>query len=156
MGHDLEAPDGRGSDGGDLIMADMVTVCCRMPHGLELRISPPGDAERRAKMSANKTPDLSPVAYVDRVVIKGANRAPDYHLKDNRLLGRVGRTQVDKSFWDAWLAQNKDGPLVQNSCVFAEATDARAEAKSREFRNVKTGFEPIEPDDLKKKGLEVA
>ncbi|GBR70992.1 hypothetical protein [Gluconobacter kanchanaburiensis] len=134
-------------------MADIVTVLCRMPHGLRLRIAPEGDAERRAKMSEEKRPDLSPVSYVKEIEINGANRAPDFHPKDNALLGRVGRTVVDKAFWEAWVKQNADSDLVKNQCVFAEMTEARANAKAAEFKTEKTGFEPLDPVEIKRKGL---
>ncbi|MBS1057164.1 hypothetical protein [Gluconobacter kondonii] len=137
-------------------MADTVTVLCRMPHGLRLRLSPEGDAERRARLSEEKRPDLSPVAYVKEVEIAGANRAPNYHPKDNILLGRVGRTTVDKAFWDAWVKQNADSDLVKNRCVFAEQTDARANARADEFKTEKTGFEPLDPEEIKRKGLAAA
>ena len=137
-------------------MAETVTVCCRLPHGLRLRLTPEGDVARRAALSKAGTPDRSPTVYVKEVVVNGANRAPDFHPKDNVLLGRVGRTVVEKSFWDAWHAAHKDSDLVKNSCVFAELTDAKADAKSREFEAVKTGFEPVCPEELKRKGLEVA
>ncbi|GBR56491.1 hypothetical protein [Gluconobacter sphaericus] len=134
-------------------MADTVTVLCRMPHGLRLRIAPEGDAARRAKLSEEKRPDLSPVSYIEEIEIKGANRAPDFHSKDNALLGRVGRTTVDKAFWDAWVKQNADSDLVKNHCVFAELTEARANAKAAEFKTEKTGFEPLDPVEIKRKGL---
>ncbi|MFT8720020.1 hypothetical protein [Acetobacter sp.] len=137
-------------------MADTVTVCCRLPHGLRLRLTPEGDVARRAALSKAGTPDRSPTGYVKEVVINGANRAPNYHPKDNVMLGCVGRTQVEKSFWDAWLAQHKDSDLVKNHCVFAELTEAKADAKSSELSQEKTGFEPIDPAELKKKGIEAA
>lgn len=137
-------------------MADTVTVCCRLPHGLRLRLTPEGDVQRRAELSKAGTPDRSPTGYVKEVVVQGANRAPNYHPKDNVLLGRVGRTVVDKPFWDAWLAAHKDSDLVKNNCVFAELTDAKADAKAAEFSKVKTGFEPVDPEELKRKGLEAA
>lgn len=136
-------------------MADTVTVLCRLPHGVVLSITPDGDVERRAKLSAAGTPDRSPVVSVKSVTVNGANKAPNYHPKDNVLLGRVGRTVVDKAFWEAWRAQNANSDLVKNNCVFAEMTEARADAKARELEGVKTGFEPIDPEELKRKGLEV-
>lgn len=137
-------------------MADTVTVLCRLPHGLVLRLAPQGDAERRAQLSKEDRPDRSPTRIVQEVTLNGANRAPDFHPKNNVMLGRVGRTVVPKDFWEAWSAQHADSDLVKNQCVFAELTDARANAKANEFREEKTGFESINPDDLKKKGLEVA
>jgi len=133
-----------------------VTVLCRLPHGVRLRLAPQGETERRVQMSANGTPDRSPTRIEREVIVNGANKAPNYHPKDNVMLGRVGRTTVDKSFWDAWLAQHKDSDLVKNHCVFAEVSERNVESRVREFETEKTGFEPVDPAELKRKGFEVA
>lgn len=137
-------------------MADTVIVLCRYTHGITLRLSAAGEAERRAQLSKEDRPDRSPTRVVQQVTLNGANKAPDYHPKDNVMLGRVGRTVVDKSFWDAWLKQNADSDLVKNQVVFAELTDTRANAKAAEFKAEKTGFEPLDPEEIKRKGLAAA
>lgn len=136
-------------------MAETVTVLCRLPHGIELRIIPDGEIERRTKLSEDKRPDLRPISVLSRVVLNGANTAPNYHPKDNRMLGRVGKTAVDKAFWLKWVEQHAKSDLVKNHVVFAEQTDARADAKAREFADIKTGYEPTSMKDVKASGVEV-
>ena len=108
---------------------DMVTVMCKLPNGLHLD-----------RDGLRKVGDKDQVAYVpgDRVTLNGAN--------SSGVIGGFGMTQVSADFWDAWLADHLDFPLVKEGIVFAtpKAKDAAAEAQVME--GVRTGFEPIVPD----------
>ncbi|SEF31360.1 hypothetical protein ABL840_09155 [Variovorax sp. NFACC27] len=73
-----------------------------------------------------------------RVVLRGANSAT--------IVGGHGITEnVDKEFFDAWMASNKNLDFVRNGFVFAheKAQSTTAEAKDRQ--DEKTGLEPLEP-----------
>lgn len=137
-------------------MVEMVTVMCRLPHGLILQTYPEGEIARRANLSKEGRPDRSPLRGDAKVTLNGAVSDSRYHPKENRLLGMCGRTLVEKPFWDKWLAQHADSDLVKNHCVFAEQTDRRASDKAADFATEKTGYEPEEPEAMKARGIEAA
>lgn len=55
-------------------------------------------------------------------------------------------TVVSEDFWDAWLAQNKGNPLVVSGNLFADERIERVQAQTREFKDVRSGFQPMTPD----------
>lgn len=61
---------------------------------------------------------------------------------------------VDKDFWDAWLAKNQGLAFVRNGFVFAHEKPARTASQAKEQEGEKTGFEPVDtsklPKDLQK------
>lgn len=73
------------------------------------------------------------------VTLKGKN--------SSNVIGGYGLTEdVDRDFFEKWLAANKDSAAVKNNLIFAQerATNARAEAKEK--AKVKNGFEGIDPN----------
>ncbi|RYY79937.1 MAG: hypothetical protein EOO69_04530 [Moraxellaceae bacterium] len=72
----------------------------------------------------------------------------------SNIIGGHGITEnVDKDFWDAWLAKNQGLAFVRNGFLFAETKAASTKAKAKEQEAEKTGFEPVDPEELPK-GLE--
>lgn len=63
-----------------------------------------------------------------------------------------GLTEVDKDFWDAWLAQNKETRLVKGGFIFAQETNEKAKAEAKEKRANKSGTERLKQGD----GVETA
>lgn len=83
-----------------------------------------------------------------RVTIKGVN--------STSIIGGHGITEnVDKEFFDAWMAKNANLTFVKAGFIFAheKANNAAAEAKDREANA--TGLEALNPDAMPK-GLEKA
>lgn len=72
-----------------------------------------------------------------RATLNGAN--------SSRIVGGYGLTQVDKDFWDAWVKDYADSPLVKNHMVFAQGTESSAVSKAGEQADVKSGFERLVP-----------
>jgi hypothetical protein len=70
-------------------MTDAVTIACKLPNGLVLRLSAAG---RRTG---------------PRYVVKGSEGG--YALTEG----------IPKDFWERWLRQNKDAPCVVKKLVFA-------------------------------------
>jgi hypothetical protein len=58
---------------------------------------------------------------------------------------KTGLTEVDKDFFDAWLAGHKDAPYVVNGMIFANDKAADTKAEAAEMSKVKTGFEGLDP-----------
>jgi hypothetical protein len=73
-----------------------------------------------------------------RVALAGA--------KSSRIIGGYGMTEVDKDFFDAWCAANADSALLSGNLVFAQERFNSAAAQAKEQENIKTGFEPIDPE----------
>ena len=54
---------------------------------------------------------------------------------------------VPKDLWDLWYEQNKSSKLVRQKVVFAAPSLPAATAEARENRAVKSGMEPVDPDN---------
>jgi hypothetical protein len=73
-----------------------------------------------------------------RVTLKGAN--------DAEIIGGHGITEnVDAAFFAKWCELNHQHPALENNLIFAQAKTADVKAQAKEQKNVKTGFEGINP-----------
>ena len=82
------------------------------------------------------------------VVLNGSN--------STEIIGGFGITEnVDKDFMDAWIKQHKDSSLVSTGCVFIQEVAKNAKAQAKDNADLKSGFEPINPDKLPP-GIEAA
>lgn len=122
-----------------------VTVICRMPAGLMLDLYDTAELAARARAA---TPVMAPPKPSARVQLNGAKADPRYHARDNLLLGMGGRTQVDASFWQAWLAQNPNFLPLKNGLIFAQPDTDAAGAELAERGQHRTGLEGLEPTSL--------
>jgi len=130
-----------------------VTVACKVPNGLELRVmegfewSEPvmGGGTRTAVIHRQKG---------ESVKIKGNAAAEGVGIINHG--GYHLTSGVDASFWDAWLEQNKDTMLVTNHLVYALAREDSAAAKGREMAKTKSGMERLDPENLPKVGIGAA
>ncbi len=58
---------------------------------------------------------------------------------------------VPRDFWDKWLEQHADDPVVKNGLIFAHASIDGASGEAREKKAIESGFEGIDPDNPSKK-----
>lgn len=73
------------------------------------------------------------------VVLAGAN--------SSTAVGGYGLTpNVDADWFEDWMAGNLDHPAVKNNIIFAN-TPAQAADEAKEKKGVKTGLEPVDPDN---------
>ena len=73
-----------------------------------------------------------------RQVLKGAN--------SSLVVGGHGITEgVDKEFFDAWAAKNKDLSFIKGGFVFAHEKAANVSAEAKDRAGQKTGLEPLDP-----------
>lgn len=122
-----------------------VTVACKVPGGLRLRLfemvdaleTIPGVGQRTAKMA-------QPVG--EQVVINGpahpVNRAPLHEING----GYAMTFGVPKDFFNEWMRQNKDSAMVKNRLIFAHENTDHARGQAREQAEIRTGIEGINPD----------
>ena len=124
---------------------DTVTVACKLPHGLKLRIfemhpdyeNVMGGGKRETEIAVQVGPTitLNGCALARGVV-------PEYGI-----IGGFAMTHgVDAEFMETWLKQNKDHPAVVNKLIFAYPKMDMVEGQAREFRTLRSGLEPLVPD----------
>jgi hypothetical protein len=123
-------------------MSGFVTVACKIPNGLELRVMAPKE-EHEQVMGGGSRLVTKYYQTGESVAIKGCDARFGVPIITHG--GYALTTGVDKDFWDAWLEQNKETALVKNNLIFAMAREDSAVSKSREMAEIKSGMEPIDP-----------
>lgn len=130
-------------------MPGTVTVACKLPNGIFLRVfdmvetQEPvmGGGYRTVKMAREKG---------QRVRLNGfshaQNRAPNSPIREGFAL----TYGVDKDLWDLWKSQNADTDMVKNGLVFAHEKDANTLAEIREKKDTRSGLERLDPNKLPK------
>jgi ABC-type sugar transport system substrate-binding protein len=76
----------------------------------------------------------------EQVLLKGANAS--------LVIGGYGITEdVDEAWFTNWLKANADYDPVRQGLVFAQSTTVRAQDQARAQASVKSGFEPMDPEN---------
>jgi hypothetical protein len=127
-------------------MAGTVTVACSWPNGFLLRVGEwethyepvLGGGMREAK---TWTPRGEPIK------INGPARAFGEDYKAPVQNGFALTHGVDEDFMKKWMEDNADHPAVQNGLIKIHANARELNAMTREGRDLKTGAEPLQPDD---------
>jgi hypothetical protein len=133
-------------------MASTVTVACKIPSGLVLRIMEAHDFDEPVLGGGTRTVKLHR-QIGDYVQIKG-NSAP--HGIPLVLHGGYALTpNVDADFWAKWLEQNAGTDMVKNNLIYALAREDSAAAKGREQAEIRSGLERLNPEKLPKTGVEI-
>ena len=124
-------------------MPGTVTVGCKLPHGLHLRVF--RMEKRLVPVMGGGAREVEEAVPAGRITIQGTRRRID----DPRIVYGYALTHgVDADVWSEWLAQNKDSELVLKGLVFAHVKHTEAETTARANENVRSGFDPIDPKSL--------
>lgn len=108
---------------------DIVTVACKLPHGIYLDI-----------YSDDVVPGAAP-EILERMKINGTNSSA------LELVGGHALTLgVPRELWERWLKANTRKPFVKNGLVFAHSKVESVRAEAMDKRNTRTGFEGLNPD----------
>jgi hypothetical protein len=109
-------------------MSTLVTVACKLPHGLVLELGKIGaDTYQKHVIAGPYTTD------------KAGNPA-------SIVVNGYAFTRVPESFWNAWAQAHKGAAYLRNRAVYAETTDDKAKAASLSDSGTRTGFERLDPD----------
>lgn len=133
-----------------------VTVACKLPHGLILRLYDMVDFDEPAAGGGYRTIKRAQ-PRPGQVVIKGyLSRYRGASIQPLAESSSYALTHgVDKDFFDRWLVDNKDNPAVVNKLIFASDKPETVQGIAREHAKVRTGLEPINPSRLPR-GIETA
>lgn len=131
-----------------------VTVACKLPHGLVMRVFDMVKTDEPMYGGGFKTIEQARERS-DRVIING-NSHPQNEAPGCQIVGGYALTYgVDKSFWELWIKQNASSAMVKNKLIFAHEGLKNAEAEAKEKDGVRSGLERLDPKKLPK-GLQIS
>lgn len=130
--------------------SNTVTVACKLPHGLRLRLHDMVDVSEAMAGGGSRKVQRAQVRG-ESVLIKGYLEKYDPKLPPAARGSSFALTHgVDKDFWDAWVKQNSTLDAVKNGLIFASDKADTVEAMVREGRDLRSGLEPVDPSNLPK------
>lgn len=134
---------------------ETVCIACKMPNGLQLVLH--REEEYDEPMFGGGTKRVKrflPIPDTE-VVLRGPGRSISMmpaDQVDQFAPGGYGLTPgVPRSWWENWLSRNRDSHIVRNKIVFASADTPRAAAQAREQREVQSGLQPVDPQNIHKR-----
>ncbi|HGJ4729113.1 TPA: hypothetical protein ACJGQJ_001198 [Salmonella enterica subsp. enterica serovar Mgulani] len=104
-------------------MAEMVSVGCKLPNGLQVTLD-------------GKT-----------VILNGAATTALRGLDGAIPEGAFGVTQVEKDFMDKFIATYQDAAYIQNNAVFIQKDERSVKAQGKDLEKAKTGLEGLDPEN---------
>jgi hypothetical protein len=130
-------------------MGDTVTVGCKLPNGLLLRVFKMVEGTEPV-LGGGTRKTKTAVQAGETVKINGfaLPRGPDFDPdRAHLVVGGCGLTHgVDADFFHEWMGQNKDSDIVKNGLIFAHASSESARAEATEKKAEVSGLEPLRQD----------
>lgn len=129
---------------------ELVSVGCKMPSGLVLRVFDMIDTMEPVMGSGSRVVKMA--REVGRIELKGF--AVPFGAQVNRpIFGRYGITNnVPKDLIEKWLEQNQTSEIVQQDLIFFEKTEDAARDHAKEYRTTRSGLEPLNVEAKDAKG----
>lgn len=130
-------------------MASTVSVACKLPNGLFLRLFEMVEYDEPVMGGGTKT--------AKRAVQKGGtvrlngNAVPFGKMVSYPIIAGYAMTTVDADFWAEWLRQNADHDAVRNRLVFANEKPDVVNGRAKEHAELQSGLQPLEPDTDKRR-----
>ena len=125
--------------------AATVTVACKYPPGLDLRVFEMVEGEVPSPMGPHRTKVARQKGAAIR--IHGTGTPPNVVRDDPLVAGYALTRDVPADFWALWLEQNADSDLVQQRLIFAyEAEKSTIDrAKRQRKEGISSGMEGLDP-----------
>jgi hypothetical protein len=134
-------------DAGHKGASATVTVACKLPHGLTLRLFKMEPFEEAVVGGGVR--QTKKAMQVGEVVKLNGYAAPHGHrpLADvvgGKFVGYALTPDVPREYIEEWLRQNPDLPAVKNGLIFIAPDRKYAADKAEEVRGQKNGLEPLD------------
>ena len=129
--------------------AESVTIACKLPHGLMLRIFKMHDTNEAVMGGGSRAVKVAH-AIEKTVTIAGFSHPQNAAPKGPMVEGFALTPNVDKEFWDIWIAQNAESDMVKNGLIFAHVKPADTNAESRDKKDLRSGLERLDTSKLPK------
>lgn len=128
-------------------MAGTVTVACKIPNGLVLRVFV--DETYSVPVMAGGIKEVKrsrPTEWSQKLNGPGRKIGQDV---EHQIIHGAGLTHgVDADHFAKWLEQNRTADYVVKGLVFAQAKAADVVAQAQEHKREKSGLEPVDPENL--------
>lgn len=126
--------------------AETVTVACKLPSGLVMRLFQSHDIDYPMFGGGYKTvSEWRQMEGAPTYELNGFSHhlemAPEYAIAGGYAL----TPGIPKDFWEMWLEQNQSADFVKNNLIFAAGSENSARAQAKEQREVKSGLERLDP-----------
>ena len=125
-----------------------VTVACRLPHGIWLKIFRTEDWEEPVMGGGFRKTTRAVELPEHRVLIGGVAAPFGMSPASPMSFGYALTHNVPAAVWDKWLEDNKTSDIVQKRLIFAFSKDADVIAATKENEGRKSGLEPLDPQNL--------
>ena len=127
-------------------MPGTVTVACKFPNGLQLRLGKFHDVDEQVMGGGVRVAKKWIENPGERVHINGPRRGVGGDDPSSPNFDGYALTHgVDADFMEAWLEANKDLDLVRNGFIKVNSKPNELKAMTREYRDMRSGLEPLDP-----------
>jgi hypothetical protein len=127
-------------------MSDTVTVVSKLPHGLRLQLQ---ETFKTMEPVQGGSRQVERSRFTGELVILNGAAAPLGAAVAHKIGNGFAFTHgVDAVFWKKWLEQNRSHPAVENGMIYASESEVIAADHTKEYRDEKSGFEPINPNKM--------
>lgn len=132
-----------------------VTVACKMPNGLLLRLFNMEPYFENVLGGGKR--ETTKARQIGQTVKINGTATPFGSAPACLIVGGFAMTPgIDREFFDRWLEQNADSDVVKNGLIFAHGKATFATGKAKEMTLVRNGLEPINPERTIRDGKSVA
>jgi len=122
-----------------------VWIGLKLPRGLQLKLCKEITIDRPTFGGGVKpTKMFMPDPDQGTVRLKGY-AVPFGKIPNYSIIGDFGLTEVDRTWWGKWKAQNSGFDLLKNGLLFEHGEKASVEAYAQEHAELKCGLEPLDP-----------
>lgn len=123
------------------------SVALKMPNGIILQAQQEEDDVEAAPGGFKAIKVWRPAG--DPFALKGNAKlfGPQRDIFGDETGGYAITNGVPLDLWETWYAQNKSSMLVKNGLIFACSTEAEAMIEGKNRSKMRSGMEPIDPDN---------
>ena len=123
-----------------------VVVGCKLPNGLILRTFKM--VEKTIRVHGMVSTETIAQEVGQRFTVRGPALAFG-QLPNIPIVGGYALTVgVPRDLARTWFEQNADADIVHNQLIFCEDNIERATSRAKELRKVRSGLEPLDPNNL--------
>lgn len=121
--------------------ASTVTVYCKHPHGLILRVGKSDDRVERKGDIHERT--VREWRQTGSFTVSGPARRIGEDAKSQVIGGYAVTHGVPKELWEAWLKDNETSAMVRNGVIFAHEKPSMGDGQAAEQTTLRSGLEAL-------------